>query len=886
MRRHISLRKSESDETRKEVSLDTPEAKCKGKTTSFEFGTKAKKPRKHQFTFKVSHKFTFAIALVTFIFIKNVSHTENSPNEIDQSSTEKEVHPNLRQVQIPSTLHTELDPKEATSNDRNTTVEPASIDGVTTAKRISYEMAKDSPQAKTLRKTSSNSHQKNVVTTGDVAKKVNSNPAKSNRESMELPQSKIQESLTTTYAISKAGKSIDENTVQKQPTDLLSKDSPDMKIENKHISQAVPKAPPSAKESSAKKDMEQVKSTPLSPSKDTSLENKSTQKHANTKVNESLPVQSKASPVQQVMFSSDSEGDKPKALSSGIIAAGNKLPGRKIESKHISQTVSKAPPSADEFAPKKNPGGQQKPLPPSKHVSADADQKETANHLSEHSNEIQTKSEANLPSQPLRKESKDVTINNISGEQKKQLTSINNTQSFKKNHEIKIESKLIETNNSTRNEMSYSKKEAGLNVLQTENPKVYIHIGAPKTGTTSIQNTMAMDKDILKQDNYFLALHGQITEKGKPKDFIIDNMLVLCDRLGACVWSDEERQLIAKHAGNSKAGICPDHLLPAFGQFLSKAIAEKSNVVISNEWLIRPSSESGLLKILKGWDPVIVIYYRRFFDWIISAHYQWHFDISIDVVESFEGKVRLIDFIRNVCAALFAPNAANIPHSPDDDANLGFVNLIDVPEYTYQTWMRYKAVPEYNHNNIKVVNFHDGDVVKSMYCEVLSAENACKVETQRLESGKSIQSRPKVSTVLFDLAVGVYWKDKNLLLNMDEFEGGVNISKDTFLKWGDALNKRMVATGFTEDDLPKECLTKSEENLLLDVSLAYEHILKAEVYYSGGREKTSEHFKKILGNGGFCSVDTEAVLKNPKWAFLFEKVLKNKTLLTPLKSKS
>lgn len=91
-----------------------------------------------------------------------------------------------------------------------------------------------------------------------------------------------------------------------------------MKIENKHISQAAPKASPSAKESSAKKDMEQVKLTPLSPSKDTSLENKSTQKHANTKVNESLPVQSKASPVQQVMFSSDSEGDKPKALPAGI----------------------------------------------------------------------------------------------------------------------------------------------------------------------------------------------------------------------------------------------------------------------------------------------------------------------------------------------------------------------------------------------------------------------------------------------------------------------------------------------------------------------------------------------------------------------------------------
>ena len=175
-----------------------------------------------------------------------------------------------------------------------------------------------------------------------------------------------------------------------------------------------------------------------------------------------------------------------------------------------------------------------------------------------------------------------------------------------------------------------------------EQPKAYIHIGAPKTGSTSIQDTMAMDKSILEQDKYFIAMHGQVTRKGKPDDYIIDNMLVQCDRLGACVWSDEQRQIVVEGSGNRNAGVCPEYLPPTFDNFLSKAIAAKSNVVISNEWLNRPTSETGLLKILDGWDPTIVIYYRRFFDWMISAHYQWHFDLGVESLESMQGRVRLI----------------------------------------------------------------------------------------------------------------------------------------------------------------------------------------------------------------------------------------------------
>ena len=396
-------------------------------------------------------------------------------------------------------------------------------------------------------------------------------------------------------------------------------------------------------------------------------------------------------------------------------------------------------------------------------------------------------------------------------------------------------------------------------------PKAYIHIGAPKTGSTSIQDTMTMDKSILEQDKYFLAMHGQVTKKGKPDDRIIDNTLVQCDRLGACVWSDEQRQIVVQGSGNRNAGVCPEYLPSTFDKFLSKAIAAKSNVVISNEWLNRPTSETGLLKILDGWDPIIVIYYRRFFDWMISAHYQWHFDLGVESLESLQGRVRLIDFMRMFCGRLFASNVA---HSPDD-SDLSFVDLTDIQEYTYHAWKRYKNVPQYD-NNIKIVNFHDGHIVKSFYCDVLGAERACKVETERLENNGSVQTRSKASTAYVDLAIGLYWKDKSLLVRTNGEESSEPVTMKTFTALGDRFKERMTEKGLAEDDLPKECLTDLEQTLLLNVSLAYEKILQPGSYASEGGDATRQHFAKKLANSNFCSVDLDGVLMNPKWSFLFE----------------
>ena len=114
--------------------------------------------------------------------------------------------------------------------------------------------------------------------------------------------------------------------------------------------------------------------------------------------------------------------------------------------------------------------------------------------------------------------------------------------------------------------------------------KAFVHIGAPKTGSTSLQDAMAKDQSVLKDDKYFLDVHGQVRIPGTT-EYIIDNMLVKCDELGACIWSDEEREIVVEGSGDRNAGACPEYLPLEFNNLLSKAKAAESNIVISNEWL-------------------------------------------------------------------------------------------------------------------------------------------------------------------------------------------------------------------------------------------------------------------------------------------------------------
>jgi len=363
--------------------------------------------------------------------------------------------------------------------------------------------------------------------------------------------------------------------------------------------------------------------------------------------------------------------------------------------------------------------------------------------------------------------------------------------------------------------------------------KAFIHIGAARTNGLSVEKALTtnVDRRVLEEDGFML--------------FAGDG------HLAPCMWSDAERQIIAEDIGKG-ASTCPAHLLTYFNNFLSNATAAESDVIIYEEWLSVPSSEIGLVNILgDDFDPVIVLHYRRLFDWILASYREWRLDIGTTTLQSMRGRVRLVDFIRIFCSQLFA---SDISHSEQPR----LLDLLDFPDYTFNLWKQYTKIPAFRDDDVKLVNYHDGHVVKSFYCDVLSSKKACKLESDRhVPYGSAKFSTEPLISKYEDMAMGLNW---NI---------GVG-SKERFYTLGKNYKNKIDRRGLVEDTLPKECLSEAEKNMLLMVSLEYERIMLPDFHSSGGGEKMREHFGTLVANGAFCSVDLDKLLDSPEWHFLFE----------------
>jgi hypothetical protein len=279
--------------------------------------------------------------------------------------------------------------------------------------------------------------------------------------------------------------------------------------------------------------------------------------------------------------------------------------------------------------------------------------------------------------------------------------------------------------------------EAAMHGPLTRRPKIYIHAGAPETNVVSIEIGLAKDVVALKADGYQLAVHGH-PELG-----------VDIDRLAACMWNGFESKTFS--ATQLSSAFCPPRLLGNLQGYLSKAMNDRQDVIISNPWLVRDSTADSLGHFLdQKWEVHLVVYYRRYYDWIIAVFQTWrksnHFEPNTIPMST----IRQIDFIREYCKRLFygsmipddapyrdftSPKLSHekmrVHHATSFHPNLPIQELTDLKEYTYFIAKRYEEVPRFT-DNVHIVNYHDKDTTSELYCNVLShAMNACKTSIRR-----------------------------------------------------------------------------------------------------------------------------------------------------------
>jgi len=427
-------------------------------------------------------------------------------------------------------------------------------------------------------------------------------------------------------------------------------------------------------------------------------------------------------------------------------------------------------------------------------------------------------------------------------------------------------------------------------------PKLYLHIGGVEGSTSSDLLTESLVKDIdkLKSDGYNVAVHGKWD--GDSGIYGFPNI----DRLGSCMWSEINKSLIPDHH-LKEATICPDNVLSDLTSYMKRSVKESQDMVMLNHWLVRPGTAESLGAYFDpAWDMDVVIYYRRYFEWITLTFENWRQDLLENTAISPHTMIpsssfRYIDFLREYCKRLFYVKDDESMKTPgkvsfnqfDPTTNFEVEELTDLQEYTYFVAKQYYSQARFRHG-VLIMNYHE-DIrgpETNFYCHVLpDAHNACRAAVDREELAASASkpvperkhqefsqlnpTRPfKPAHAFEDIAIAANSAGR-LHFDYTNTKSRQKVSEQIFL-WVEMIHSALQKRKILITSLPLECLNQYEINRLLEVSLAYEKALLPRFFASS---KGADDLEHEYSKWRFCSVDTAVILEEPKWNFLFEDAL-------------
>jgi len=433
-------------------------------------------------------------------------------------------------------------------------------------------------------------------------------------------------------------------------------------------------------------------------------------------------------------------------------------------------------------------------------------------------------------------------------------------------------------------------------------PKLYLHIGVEGTSSTELlTESLVTDIDKLKSDGYNVAVHGKWD--GGAYDF--PNI----DRLGSCMWSDINKSLFPEHL--KEATLCPQNMLLDLSTYMKQSAEASQDIVMLNPWLIRPGTALSLGPYFDPvWDVNVVIYYRRYFEWITIKFEGRREEVLEHTLSPLKALIpstsfRYIDFLRHYCKRLFYGKDVNEDGFPvrqlarvvhdhgavsmqqangkvyfnqfDPTTNFMVEELTDLQDYTYFAAKQYYAHSRFRHG-INIVNYHDiRGPETNFYCHVLhDAHNAWKAAVKRERSASEplemqrqtfAQVNPilpfKPSHALEEIVIAGYMAGR---LRFDGARSKKKFVKQVLL-WIKMVHSALQDGKLSVTDLPVECLYQFEIDRLLQVSLAYEKALLPDFFSSS---KGADDLKDEFARWRFCSVDTALVLSDSRWGFLFE----------------
>ena len=374
-------------------------------------------------------------------------------------------------------------------------------------------------------------------------------------------------------------------------------------------------------------------------------------------------------------------------------------------------------------------------------------------------------------------------------------------------------------------------------------PTMIIHVGPPKTATTTVQKDLyhMMKDGLLDADNYlYLGQKGPIFP-------------VKISRIQQAFLYKLCLRPMTEYYKSGNATLMND--LPCWKRVhdeIRQRHQQKENVILSSEFMSTgsdldiPETFAALMESFQrawndDWNVIIVVGYRRYYEWVRSAARQGDANVCLHRRTKWNG---------GKCPSAWSRIQAWMQRDPPSAKNYYFTDAI------VAKWKPYFS-------NIKILNFHqqqmynkDGHITTQFLCDIVpNAPHACahRKSQDALDSHAVVRNaRDSASAAYNNIAVTAYQRGlmKGTLLARKPRHKVVQHMEDYFQQ---ELN-------LTISQLPLKCPPHAELEQLLNISIS----LERQIWNMTDNEVEAAHredFWNMANNRkDFCNVDVHAIL--------------------------
>ena len=416
------------------------------------------------------------------------------------------------------------------------------------------------------------------------------------------------------------------------------------------------------------------------------------------------------------------------------------------------------------------------------------------------------------------------------------------------------------THNSRSKRASYHEKSLSrpIHPSKTASKKKYllIHLGPPKTATTSIQTDLTKINETLLQDNYFYVgryyepSYDPITKKyttGRSETNLVVTLCKFFNR-NLKAWPEVDQKIPRSVRLKSLA----DELRKYKG----------SNVLISDESLahrfLKDPEGSNMLQTEFGndWEIIILAGYRRYFQWLPSDMFQ---QSRMDLDGDTKGRKN------------------NWPGQRGEGAGYkkGRRTKTLFPEYFENNWFR--DTPIHRPTDavldglsdifpIRILNLHRGErsVQTRFVCELLpDAPKSCRAMRELEDSQNSSVLNKHSDSTTQHIHYDIISTEAANLGMVDTSRYRRKFVRDTL--W----NYTEFEIGKTPWDFDLDCPTPLQLQAFLNISLELEVKVLGEEAAAQMEAETRAAFEADVDKKVFCTVNAEATLQKEPWVSFF-----------------